>query len=305
MAEVGAAAQGTPPRNSPGPQYHTITNDMFNVLLQQAPQKLVPFSMAAPNSTAGRYSLFSIAPSGRTLIVTENLPGFQCEFEDDEGVPLVELLALDKEGVLVTRQFSHETVMFGSIFRNQHSLLKPDVVEFLNHKELEKFLPRLVSLQEVKVFRNYGTGNVPVGLPTWGARVPPTASGGPSGIGPPPKPLAMEMVDLSKHSSGGRGQREGSPEVTSPAPLSSKGACDMNLKDFKRAYKLAEAQANATGDAKAALRCNRMLNRIQECRSTNERLAGKKLCNERKITLSLSLKKGCCTTYIQFMLIKV
>ncbi len=51
----------------------------------------------------------------------------------------------------------------------------------------------------------------------------------------------------------------------------------MNLKDFKRAYKLAEAQANATGDTKAALRCNRMLNRIQECRSTNERLAGKKL----------------------------
>ncbi len=222
MAAVGAGAQGTPPRDNPGPQYHTITDDMINVLLQQAPQKLVPFSMAAPNSTAGRYSLFSIAPSGRTLIVTENLPGFQCEFEDDEGVPLVELLALDKEGVLVTRQFSHETVMFGSIFRNQHSLLEPDVVEFLNHKELEKFLPRLVSLQEVKVFRNYGTGNVPVGLPTWGARVPPTASGGPSGIGPPPKPLAMEMVDLSKHSSGGRGQREGSPEVTSPAPLSSK-----------------------------------------------------------------------------------
>eukprot|EP00884_Botryococcus_braunii_P019491 jgi/Botrbrau1/6225/Bobra.0109s0020.1 len=112
--------------------------------------------------------------------------------------------------------------MFGGILRNQHSLLEGDVMEFLNHKELGKFLPRLVSLQEVKVFRNYGTGNVPVVLPTWDARVPPTASGGPSGIGPPPKPLATQMVDLSKHSSGGRGQREGSPEVTSPAPLSPK-----------------------------------------------------------------------------------
>eukprot|EP00884_Botryococcus_braunii_P006888 jgi/Botrbrau1/161/Bobra.0022s0145.1 len=222
MAEVGAAAQGTPTRDNPGPQYHTITNDRFNVFLQQALQKLVPFSMAAPNSTAGRYSLFSISPSGRTLIVTENLPGFQCEFEDDEGVPLVEVLALDREGVLVTRQFSHETVMFGGILRNQHSLLEGDVVEFLNHKELGKFLPRLVSLQEVKVFRSYGTGNVPVVLLSWDARVPPTASGGPSGVGPPPKPLAMEVVDLSKHSSGGRGQRDGSPEVTSPAPLSSK-----------------------------------------------------------------------------------
>eukprot|EP00884_Botryococcus_braunii_P001726 jgi/Botrbrau1/11554/Bobra.60_1s0008.1 len=190
MAEVGAGAQGTPTRDNPGPQYHTITNDRFNVFLQQALQKLVPFSMAAPNSTAGRYSLFSISPSGRTLIVTENLPGFQ--------------------------------FMFGGILRNQHSLLEGDVVEFLNHKELGKFLPRLVSLQEVKVFRSYGTGNVLVVLLSWDARVPPTASRGPSGVGPPPKPLAMEVVDLSKHSSGGRGQREGSPEVTSPAPLSSK-----------------------------------------------------------------------------------
>eukprot|EP00884_Botryococcus_braunii_P005608 jgi/Botrbrau1/15048/Bobra.0297s0005.1 len=114
--------------------------------------------------------------------------------------------------------------MFGGILRNQHSLLEGDVVEFLNHKELGKFLPRLVSLQEVKVFRSYGTGNVLVVLLSWDARVPPTASRGPSGVGPPPKPLAMEVVDLSKHSSGGRGQREGSPEVTSPAPLSSKGS---------------------------------------------------------------------------------
>eukprot|EP00884_Botryococcus_braunii_P019327 jgi/Botrbrau1/6078/Bobra.177_1s0017.1 len=114
-------------------------------------------------------------------------------------------------------------------------------------------------------------------LPSLDARVPPAVSGGPSGIGPPPKPLAVEVVDISKHSSRGRAQREGSPEVTSPAPKSSSGACDTHFKAFKGAYKLAEAHANAAGDTKPASRCNRIMNRIQECRNSNELLAGKKL----------------------------
>jgi hypothetical protein len=66
------------------------------------------------------------------------------------------------------------------------------------------------------------------------------------------------------------------------------GACDTHLKAFKGAYKLAEAHANAAGDTKTALRCNRMLNRIQECRNSNERLAGKKLDLSTLISLFMS-----------------
>lgn len=201
-------------------QYHTVNPYLRDLLHHAAPSKLMNFAIEVGDTSAGSYTLFSVAPTGRTVVVTEGVPGFQSPQEDEDGIPLVELLAVDSAGALVTMLFSHHTVMLGDIPRQQPMLTEADIREFFNLKPID--VTRLVLIKDVQVFRHYGRGNVPVqllGAPGYPASSAPseTLPALPPSVQGHPSSQPGGMVDLTKETSNVTTKSHLDPaEVTSP-----------------------------------------------------------------------------------------